>query len=64
MMCQRIGFPPISIIGFGFKTLSSLIRVPRPPANNTAFIKPPGLAQLLLRSEFSPVAQAWNIIFN
>ena len=38
MMCQRIGFSPISIIGFGFKWLSSLIRVPNPPANITTFI--------------------------
>ena len=38
MICQRIGCSPISIIGFGFKWLSSLIRVPNPPANITTFI--------------------------
>jgi hypothetical protein len=38
-MCQSIGFPPISIIGFGLDTLSSEIRVPKPPARITAFIK-------------------------
>src|SRR6185369_13427027 len=43
MMCQRIGFPPISTIGFGFSTVSSLSRVPRPPASMTVFImSPPG----------------------
>src|SRR5258706_4298773 len=38
MMCQRIGRPPISIIGFGRKCDSSEIRVPRPPARMTAFM--------------------------
>ena len=38
MICQRIGFSPISIIGFGFRWLSSLIRVPKPPAKITTFI--------------------------
>ena len=33
-----IGFPPISIIGFGLRCVSSLIRVPKPPAKITAFI--------------------------
>src|SRR5678815_2165957 len=37
-MCQRIGLPPISIIGLGRLALSSEIRVPRPPASNTAFM--------------------------
>lgn len=37
MMCQRIGLPPISIIGLGRETLSSEIRVPKPPAKITAF---------------------------
>lgn len=39
MMCQRIGFPPISIMGLGRVEVSSEIRVPRPPARMTAFIK-------------------------
>lgn len=39
MMCQRIGFPPISIMGLGRIEVSSEIRVPRPPARMTAFIK-------------------------
>src|SRR5437763_15235099 len=38
MMCQRIGRPPISTIGFGLATVSSLIREPRPPAKITAFM--------------------------
>ena len=37
MTCQMIGFPPISTIGFGRIELSSLIRVPCPPARMTAF---------------------------
>jgi len=31
-----IGLPPISIIGFGRRTDSSLMRVPAPPARITA----------------------------
>src|SRR6266496_6204905 len=38
MMCQRIGRPPISIIGFGLRWDSSLMRVPKPPARMTAFM--------------------------
>src|SRR4051812_28732812 len=38
MMCQRIGLPPISTIGFGRMWDSSLILVPRPPASMTTFI--------------------------
>src|SRR5450830_1379605 len=38
MMCHRIGFPPISIMGFGRRFVSSEIRVPVPPARITAFI--------------------------
>ena len=41
MMCQRIGWSPISIIGLGFKWLSSEIRVPYPPARMTTFMKTP-----------------------
>ena len=33
MMCQRIGRPPISTIGFGRISVSSVSRVPIPPAN-------------------------------
>lgn len=40
MMCQRIGLPPISTIGFGFVAVSSLMRVPRPPAKSTALTLP------------------------
>jgi hypothetical protein len=39
MICHRIGRPPISTIGFGRMTVSSLRRVPAPPASNTAFIE-------------------------
>src|SRR6185503_12152700 len=38
--CQRIGRPPISIMGFGRRCDSSEIRVPMPPARITAFIVP------------------------
>ena len=39
MMCQRIGRPPISTIGFGRVSVSSVNRVPRPPAKMTTFIR-------------------------
>ena len=39
MMCQRIGIPPISTIGFGRTLVSSLSRVPIPPARMTVFIE-------------------------
>src|SRR3990172_11336732 len=38
MMCHKTGRPPISTIGFGLEAVSSLMRVPRPPASITAFI--------------------------
>src|SRR5690606_25641598 len=38
MMCQRIGLPPTSTIGFGRNVVSSAKRVPKPPARITAFI--------------------------
>src|SRR5205823_9187672 len=38
MMCHKIGLPPISTIGFGRTAVSSLRRVPRPPANIMTFI--------------------------
>ena len=41
MMCQRIGLPPISIIGLGRRCDSSLMRVPMPPARITAFMRTP-----------------------
>jgi hypothetical protein len=37
MMCQRIGIPPISTIGLGRNEVSSLSRLPSPPARITAF---------------------------
>src|ERR1017187_7329098 len=39
MICQRIGFPPISIIGLGRVSVSSVNRVPSPPARMTTFIR-------------------------
>src|SRR5215831_15474502 len=39
MMCQRIGLPPISTMGFGLTCVSSLNREPKPPARMTAFIE-------------------------
>ena len=38
MMCQSTGLPPISTIGFGRRSVSSLILVPMPPAKMTTFI--------------------------
>ena len=37
MICHKIGNPPISIIGFGRRCDSSLMRVPKPPARITTF---------------------------
>src|SRR5437762_493204 len=37
MMCQSIGLPPISTMGFGRTAVSSLSREPNPPAKMTAF---------------------------
>src|SRR4051795_10012037 len=37
MMCQRIGRPPTSTIGFGRNSVSSRRRVPRPPHKITTF---------------------------
>src|SRR5579862_6009781 len=38
MMCQRIGRPPTSTIGFGRYSVSSRSRVPSPPASSTTFM--------------------------
>src|SRR5581483_11305593 len=52
MMCHRMGRPPISIIGFGLRWLSSEMRVPRPPARITVFMRlssvPPRRARLIV----------------
>src|SRR5215469_3620541 len=40
-ICHRIGRPPISTIGLGRMVVSSLRRVPNPPARITAFIDSP-----------------------
>src|SRR6202030_4557457 len=37
-MCHKMGRPPISTIGFGLTYVSSIILVPVPPANMTAFM--------------------------
>src|SRR4051812_25092162 len=50
MMCQRIGMPPTSTIGFGRTLVSSLRRVPNPPARMTAFTAP-----TLSRGRMGPV---------
>jgi len=39
IMCHRTGFPPISTIGLGRNSVSSLILVPKPPARITAFMR-------------------------
>src|SRR5271155_1817569 len=38
MMCHRMGRPPISTIGLGRNSVSSLRRVPNPPQRITTFI--------------------------
>src|SRR3972149_7735251 len=38
MMSHGVGCPPTPPIGFGFTIVSSLGRVPAPPASRTAFI--------------------------
>ncbi len=38
MVCQSMCLPPISIIGLGLTWVSSLMRVPSPPARITAFM--------------------------
>ena len=53
MTCQSIGRPPISIIGFGRWMVSSLIRVPFPPARMTHFI-----IALCIRCTKSPASAA------
>src|SRR4051812_39785266 len=40
MMCQRIGWPPISTMGLGLTSVSSARRVPRPPERIATFIRP------------------------
>src|SRR6266536_6212950 len=45
MMCQRMGKPPISTMGLGRCDVSSLSRLPSPPAKITAFIDHPGPMQ-------------------
>ena len=54
MMCQSMGLLPISAIGLGRTALSSLMRVPNPPARITTFIgsfspSPRALPQRLTR---------------
>src|ERR1035441_7154683 len=39
MMCQRIGRPPTSTMGFGRNSVSSRRRVPKPPHKMTTFTK-------------------------
>src|SRR3954469_8919206 len=48
-MCQRIGRPPTSTIGFGFDSDSSARRVPSPPASRTVFTVPPRAHQKVSR---------------
>ena len=48
-MCQRIGLPPISIIGFGMRWVSSPMRTPRPPQKMTTF------------TGFGPTWSSWGV---
>jgi hypothetical protein len=54
-MCQSIGLLPISTIGLGKKSVSSLMRVPLPPHKITVFISqaPLILIQLKILRKFS-----------
>jgi hypothetical protein len=56
MMCQRIGRPPISTIGFGFREVSSDRREPSPPARMSTFIIYE-LHEFLLLAPLAPVHQ-------
>jgi len=53
-MCQRMGRPPISTIGLGRMPVSSLSRVPRPPARITAFISSSYIANRPLCRQAKP----------
>src|SRR5918993_1329995 len=56
MMCQRIGIPPISTIGFGRTDVSSPKRVPKPPARITACIEIPTLDYVSCYSSIPRIA--------
>lgn len=60
MMCQRIGFPPISTIGLGRTEVSSLMRVPNPPARMTAFTVNP-IIEFQKSRPFDPKHYHYNI---
>src|SRR5216684_1311656 len=55
-MCHRMGRPPISTIGLGRRCVSSLIRVPSPPARITPFIDalPPSEQRFVFSQKFAP----------
>ena len=46
-MCQRIGLPPTRTMGLGRNSVSSRIRVPRPPAKITAVEAIEGLLAII-----------------
>jgi len=52
-MCHKIGLSPILIRGFGLSAVSSLIRVPNPPAKITALILSPEKVQYLYKYDLS-----------
>ena len=60
MMCHKIGRPPISTIGFGFDVVSSLRRVPKPPANITAFIAEGVLVLRKKKTEYENPQNSWS----
>lgn len=55
MMCQRIGRPPIFIMGLGRVDVSSLILVPSPPARMITFM------MFYRPTKFFMVIQFWKI---
>src|SRR6266700_5943747 len=61
MMCQRIGRPPTSTIGFGRTVVSSARRVPRPPAKIMTFIGPALVCDPCLPHGDPIPAQPWAI---
>src|SRR5688572_13179254 len=67
IMCQSIGLPPISMSGFGFETVSSLIRLPIPPAKMTAFTCHPPKVAAEIESQiclFQSLSQKWGRVIS
>src|SRR3989338_9156813 len=58
MMCQRMGLPPISTIGFGRVSVSSVSRVRRPPQRITTCTRGMlGQGSAAVRRDLPPVVR-------